>query len=73
MIDKTELQERLVELETKIAFQDQTIETLNVVVTQLRDEVDRFTREVEALKVQLRTVAPSLVADRSEEKPPPHY
>jgi len=73
MSNKAELQDQLVELETKLAFQEQTIDTLNSVVTQLRDEVDRLTREVEALKMQLRTVAPSLVADRSEEKPPPHY
>lgn len=73
MTTEPDLQARLVELETKVAFQEQTIETLNGVVTELRDEIDRLIREVEALKVQLRTVAPSLVADRSEEKPPPHY
>lgn len=70
---ESDLQARVVELETKLAFQEQTIDTLNGVVTQLQDAVDRLVREVEALKVQLRTVAPSLVADRSEEKPPPHY
>ncbi|BAU47836.1 phi X174 lysis protein [Sulfurifustis variabilis] len=73
MSDKPDFEARVTELEMKVAFQEQTIETLNGVVTELRDEIDRLIREVEALKVQLRAVAPSLVADRSDEKPPPHY
>lgn len=73
MSKEPDLQARLVELETKVAFQEQTIETLNGVVTRLQDELDRLAREVAALKAQLRTVAPSLVADRADEKPPPHY
>lgn len=73
MNKEPELQARLIELETKVAFQDQTIETLNAVVTQLQASVDRLTLELAALKTQLRTLSPSLVADQSEEKPPPHY
>lgn len=63
---------RLIELETKLAFQEQTIETLNAVVTQLQATADRLTHEVGVLKTQLRTAAPSLVGDRIDEKPP-HY
>ena len=67
------MQERLAELETRIAFQERTIQELNEVVTRQQDEIDRLAREVERLKVQLLTLAPSLVESRDEETPPPHY
>ena len=67
------MQERLAELETRIAFQEQTIQELNQVVTSQQGEIDRLASEVERLKVQLLTLAPSLVAGRDEETPPPHY
>lgn len=71
--NEPDLQARLVELETKAAFQDETIETLNAVVTRLQSTVDRLALKLAALETQLRTVAPSLVADRADETPPPHY
>jgi uncharacterized coiled-coil protein SlyX len=67
------MQERLAEVETRIAFQERTIQELNEVVTRQQDEIDRLAREVETLKVQLLTLAPSLVEGRDEETPPPHY
>ena len=72
MNNDTTLHARLIELETKLAFQEQTIDTLNAVVTQLQATADRLTHEVGVLKTQLRTAAPSLVSDRVDEKPP-HY
>jgi SlyX protein len=61
------------ELEVRVAFQDRTIQELNDVVTRQQGEIDRLAREVETLKAQLRTLAPSLVGDRDAEPPPPHY
>lgn len=72
MGNEIDLHAHLVETETKVAFQEQTIETLNTVVTRLQSTVDRLTHEVDALKVQLRTVAPSLVGAGADDKPP-HY
>jgi len=73
MRNASNLQARLVELETKVAFQDHTIDTLNAVVTRLQATVDQLTLELTTLKSQLRAVAPSLVVDRKDEQPPPHY
>lgn len=67
-----DLHARLIRLETRLAFQEETIETLDTVVTRLQATVDRLAHEVDALKMQLRTVAPSLVVGSSDEKPP-HY
>lgn len=72
MTDDNDLPARLIQLETKLAFQEQTIETLNTVVTRLQATVDRLSHEVDALKAQLRTVAPSPITGSGNEKPP-HY
>ena len=72
MSEEAEAHTRLNELETKLAFQEQTIDTLNSVITRLQTTVDRLGQEIVALKTQLRTVAPSLLTERGDEKPP-HY
>jgi SlyX protein len=74
-VDKegAQLEERLAELEIRLAFQDRTIQELNDVVTVQQGMIDRMVRELEALRAHLRSIAPTLVASRSEETPPPHY
>jgi SlyX protein len=67
------MHERLTELETRVAFQEQTIQELNEVVTRQQAEIDRLSQGYETLKLQLLELAPSLVADPAEETPPPHY
>jgi SlyX protein len=67
------MEDRLAELETRVAFQEQTIQELNDVVTRQQAEIDSLSRGYETLKLQLLELAPSLVASRDEEPPPPHY
>jgi len=67
------MQDRLAELETRIAFQEQAIQELSDVVARQQAEIDRLSRANETLRLQLLELAPSLVAGRDEETPPPHY
>jgi SlyX protein len=67
------MNERLVELETRVAFQDRTIQELNEVVTRQQTRIDRLARELESVKAHLASLAPALVIPQEEEKPPPHY
>jgi SlyX protein len=67
------MDDRLIELESRIAFQDHTLQELNEVIVRQQREIDALRRELEALRAQLKTLAPALVAGRSEETPPPHY
>jgi SlyX protein len=67
------MNERLTELEVRVAFQDQTLQDLNEVVTRQQREIDRLTQELEAVKSRLAAHAPSMVIPQEEEKPPPHY
>jgi SlyX protein len=43
------MNERLTELEVRVAFQDQTIQDLNEVVTRQQREIDRLVKELEAV------------------------
>lgn len=67
------MEERLIELETRLAFQDDVVQELNRVVVRQQQEIDALRRELEALRAQIRAMAPALVASRAEETPPPHY
>lgn len=65
-----DIEQRLIELETKVSYQDHLIDDLNKVVIELR-------AEVAAVKKQNKEAFDLLGAldlkDSSQEKPPPHY
>jgi len=63
--------ERLEALETRIAFQDHTIEELNDTITGQWQQIDLLTRKMVQMEEQLRSGA--YIADPATEKPPPHY
>lgn len=67
------MNERLEEMETRIAFQDSTIQDLSDIVASQQKEIERLLLAVAALEEQVRSITPSLVADQAEEVPPPHY
>ncbi len=62
---------RLDALETRIAYQDQTIEELNAAVTEQWALIEQLRRKLEQLEQQV--LSGSFIADPSSEKPPPHY
>lgn len=63
--------ERVDALETRIAFQDHTIEELNQTITGQWQQIDLLTRKMVQMEEQLRSGA--YIADPATEKPPPHY
>ena len=67
------MENRLIELETRLAFQEDALQALNTVVVRQQREIAEFTRQIETLKTQLRAVATASEADRTDEAPPPHY
>jgi SlyX protein len=67
----TDIAERLEALETRIAFQDQTIEELNATITAQWRQIDVLTRKLEIVEEQVRSGVQ--IADPSTEQPPPHY
>lgn len=67
------MKERIVELETRVAFQDKTIQELSDIVAGQQQQIDKLTRGFEGMQIELKSLAPHLVAGRSDETPPPHY
>lgn len=65
--------EQIVELQTRLAFQEDLIQELNSVVTQQQRDMDDLRRELRALSEHYKALLPSLVATLGEEIPPPHY
>ncbi|KKB07488.1 SlyX family protein [Devosia chinhatensis] len=63
--------ERIEALETRIAYQDQTIEDLNAAITEQWKVIDLLTKKVVTLEEQVRSGA--YIADPANDKPPPHY
>lgn len=64
---------QLVELETRLAFQEHTLQVLNDVITRQQQQINALAREIETLKDRLRAAVPSPVGPLEDEKPPPHY
>lgn len=69
-----QLQARVDELETRLAFQDDTIHTLSDVLAKQQLELDRLQRAVSLLARRQADLAASMPGDAAEDdQPPPHY
>ena len=67
------MEKRIVELETRLSFQDDTIRQLNEVVVELRGEITKLAARLKVAEEKLQGVTSDLVKPRSQEDPPPHY
>jgi SlyX protein len=67
----SDLTARLETLETRVAFQDQTIDELNLTITAQWRQIDLLTRKLDTVEQQLRSGVQ--IADPASEQPPPHY
>lgn len=67
------MEERLIEMETKLAFQETTIQKLNEVVTHQQDQIDVLQAAILELHERMKSLSEETVRDPSQEPPPPHY
>ncbi|MDH5190180.1 MAG: SlyX family protein [Gammaproteobacteria bacterium] len=67
------MENRVIELETRLSFQEDTIHQLNEVITRQQNQIDLLQEQVDDLKKRVQTVQTSNIKDESEETPPPHY
>jgi len=66
-------EERIVELETRLAFQERLIQELNDALTGQQRQLDVFQHTLDTMCEQLKTGLADDTKLLSEEVPPPHY
>ena len=71
MNDVKTLSDRVDALETRLTFQDVTIETLNQTITAQWHKIDALTRQFAALSERLEQAEAQ--APGATDEPPPHY
>jgi SlyX protein len=69
---QSSLEQALIDLQTRLAFQEDTLQSLNDTVADHQREIGDIRRQVGALIGQLEQVLSELDADGGSEKPP-HY
>ncbi|WP_372017674.1 SlyX family protein [Pseudoxanthomonas sp. 10H] len=67
------LEQRLIELETRLAFQEQALAELGEALAEARLERARGDELMRAVLADLRGLRGALYADAASEPPPPHY
>ena len=63
----------IIDLQTKLSFQDGLLEELNLVVTDQQHQIMRMESALEALRVQVKTLQTDNRSGEIKEPPPPHY
>jgi len=63
---------RIADLETRLAFQDDTLQTLSDVLVEQQRIIDRLQLQLEVLSRRQEEMQ-SRLGDEGEEAPPPHY
>ena len=67
------MSDRITELETQLAFQDSTINSLNEVITDQQRQIDELRLQLKQITIQLQSISETVKGDEADEPPPPHY
>jgi SlyX protein len=73
LMSNSMLEERLAELEMRLAFQDDVIHTLSEQVAKQELDIRELWEAKRLMHTQLKSMAPSNIRREDEETPPPHY
>jgi SlyX protein len=68
-----DIEPRLIELETRLSFQEQALAELSLALAASRQEATRTAELLERVLSELRQPRGDLYPDPASEPPPPHY
>ena len=66
------MEERVTELETKVAYQDELLEQLNQVIIEQQATIDKMQKDFSKLNDTVKNFGDPRIAEKDED-PPPHY
>lgn len=66
------MEQRIEQLETRVAFQDETLNRLSDIIADQRKELDQLQQEMAELKARFRELRLSGINPQESEQPP-HY
>ena len=73
MDNAVKVNDSIIDLQTKLSFQDDLLEDLNLVVTDQQHHIMRLESALESLRVQVKTLQVDPTSGEATEPPPPHY
>lgn len=65
--------DRIIELETKLSYQEDTISQLNDVVCRQQNQLDEIDQKCELLFSSIRALTQKLAGEAGDVDKPPHY
>ncbi|MFQ5469194.1 MAG: SlyX family protein [Gammaproteobacteria bacterium] len=65
--------DKLIDLETRITYQEDTLHTLNAIVSDQQQIIDKLEQDITFLKQRIATLTESDILHESVETKPPHY
>jgi SlyX protein len=68
-----DLHGQIASLQTQVAFQEDTIEQLNLALMDQQMQLDKINLQLKQMVQKVKQLEPSHLADASQEAPPPHY
>ncbi|MCG8471906.1 MAG: SlyX family protein [Desulfobacterales bacterium] len=67
------MEDRIIDLETKLAYQEHTIDELNSVIIEQQNEIDRLKQAVEYLLDKVEQLVDTHMEKAPANEKPPHY
>ena len=67
------MNDEIIDLQTKLSFQDGLLEELNQVVIDQQKQISRIELALETMKIQINTMQSTQAEGEPIEPPPPHY
>lgn len=67
------MQERVTELEIKMAHLENTIDILDQTIITQQSQIDMLIMKISMLEKKMKAAGESQVAHEKDETPPPHY